>query len=42
MQYITKCKFCLDEGESFIYFNYENPDPGIRIGFEMQDENYVD
>ena len=39
---MMKCKFYLDERESFIYFDYENTDPNIRLGFEMQDGNYVD
>lgn len=42
MQYMTKCKFYLDEGEAFIYFHCENPDPSVRLGFEGQDENYLD
>ena len=40
MQPTTKCKFFLDHGEVFIYFDFTNPDPDTRIGFEMQDENY--
>ena len=38
----TKCKFFLDHGEDYIYFDYKNPDPIYRRGTEFQDENYLD